>query len=443
MGRTIGSKNNRVAIADDSALIFSDDYRSGWVNGFRSIGCDTKVFDISIIRKATKAVRSPYRSIMMPGTVKQLARNIVTWKPALVWCHHGRAASCPEFINELHRHGIPTAVYLCDEPYEVGETAKYSPSFKFVFSMDALTVEAHRKSRSTRSNVFYMPPGVDTSLFKYRDYSKRIVSAFFLGNATLTPRLKWLKPVEKLVEGADIRFFKPAGKNDPRWVKAEDHPLYYSSCLVGLNVHRDPSITEECWKRRVVGRGSAMKWPEGIKRPVARPREWGTGFWNDGNLPSSHVNPRFMEMAACGTLVVSDDHRTELARMFPMAPRAQDPDHFLELVLHYLEHPDEAEAIGKACSYLISKRHTYAHRAAEALIRCGFKESLQADRLSSLGEPEAWLTPQESALLSGRSSSDRIGPSERWNPRSGMLLTRTSGRVSDQTSLDAPTPFQS
>ncbi len=441
MGRTIGARNNRIAIADDSGLIYSDDYRHGWTNGFRAIGCEVKVFDIQVLRKAAVTARSPYRSVTMPGTAKEIARQIGKWKPVLVWCHHGRAASNPEFVTELHRQGIPTAVYLCDEPYETGETARYSTSFKYVFSMDALTVDVHRLSRSTRTHVFYLPPGVDTTHFEYVDYSERKKPAFFLGNATLTPRPQWLRPVEKVVDGADIRFWKSVGKAKPQWVPAKDHPAYYSSCQVGLNVHRDPSITQECWKRRVMGRGASMKWPEGIKKPTVRPAVWGTGFWNDGDLPASHVNPRFMEMAACGTLVVSDDHRSELARMFPMAPRAQDPDHFLELVLYYLNHLDEAEAIGKACSSQISKRHTYAHRAAEVLIRCGCKESLPDDLHSSLGEPEAWLTPQGSTLRVTRSSSDLTGPSERWSPQSGMSLTRTSGRVSDQTSLDVPTRF--
>lgn len=437
----LGEINRRVVIADDSGLIYSDDWRNGWVSGFRSIGCDVKVVDVKPLRRAMQAVRSPYRTMAMPGTAKSLAREIAKFKPALVWCHHGRAAGNLEFLSELHRNGIETAVYLCDEPYEVGETARYSPLFKHVFTMDLCTVDAHRLARPSRKNVHYLPPCADENLFPVVGYSKRKVPVFFLGNATLVPRPAWLKPVERTVDGADIRFFTTVGKRDAKWVSAGDHPNLYSGCIVGVNVHRDPSITADCFKRRVLGRGSAMKWPTGMKAPTHRPKVWGTGFWNDANLPASHINPRFMEMAACGTLVVSDDHRSELARMFPMAPRAQDPDHFLELVHYYLAHPDEAETIGKACSSLISKRHTYAHRAAEVMIRCGFKESLPTDLRSSLGEPGDWLTPPASMLLAAKSSLDRIGPCERWIPQFGMSLTRTSGRVSDTTSLDVPTPW--
>ncbi|MCP4899958.1 MAG: glycosyltransferase [bacterium] len=443
MARTLGRTGPvRVAIADDSGLIFSDDYRHGWKSGFEGAGCEVKVFDISVLRKIG-VTHSPYKSVMMPGTAKGMAKNIVSFKPDLVWCHHGRAASKGEFLQTLHREGIKTATYLCDEPYEVGETAGYSPRFKYAFSMDACTVEVHRKSRPDRRGVFYLPPGVDTSFFARRDYRNRKTPVFFLGNATLPPRLHWLKQIERLVDGADIRFFKPAGKSDPRWVDAKDHPKFYGDCVVGLNVHRDPSITMECFKRRVVGRNSRTPVPKGLQLCRKMPASPGTGFWNDGNLPASHVNPRFFELAACGTLVVSDDHRSELARMFPMAPRASDPDHFVELVLYYLKHQDEAEKIGQACSYLISRRHSYVHRAAEVLIRVGLKASGAGDQLSFLGEQEDWLTPQDCEQLTGRSSSDPTGRFARWSPQYGMSLISTSGSPSESDSLDVPTPWLS
>jgi spore maturation protein CgeB len=433
----------KVAIADDSGLVYSDDYRIGWKRGFEAIGCDVQVFDVSVLRRIGTTTLSPYRSRSMPGTAKSIAEQICKWRPHLVWCHHGRAASNEEFLTRLKKDGIKTATYLCDEPYESGETARYSPRFQYVFTMDHCTVEAHRKSRSNRDGVFYLPPGVDTGHFVYRPYDERTTPAFFLGNATLIPRIDWLKPIERLVDGADIRFFKSVGKTDPRWVRVDDHPKLYGNCVVGLNVHRSPWITVECFKKRVLGRPKQMNVPHGMELATKLPKKEGTGFWNDANLPASHVNPRFLEMAACGTLVVSDNHRTELARLFPMAPQAQDPDHFVELVLHYISHPDEAEKIGRACSYLISKRHSYRHRAAEVLIRVGLQTPGSDGPLSSLGEPADWLTPQDSSLLTARSSSEATGRSERWSPAFGMSLISQSGSPSESDSLDVQTPWLS
>lgn len=444
----------RVAIADDAGLIYSDDYRDGWVAGFRGIGADVQVFDVSMLRRLYGGgARS--RILSVSGSpAKMIAENIVRWRPDLVWCHHGRACSNDTFLSQFKRRGIRTATYLCDEPYEVGETARYSPKFDHVFSMDPCTLEAHRQSRKDRRNVYYLPPGVDTDRFKYRPYYvgdrtvRRKVPAFFLGNASLEPRSRWLKQIEKLVDGADIRFWPqrhasgratPVAKGHPLWIPAEDHPKWYGNCVVGLNVHRDPGITMECYRTRVHGRPKNMDVPAGIELAKAAPTRDGTGFWNDANLPACHVNPRFLEMAACGTLVVSDAFRSELDRMFPCAPQASDPDHFVELVLYYLSRPDEAEEIGRLCSFLISKQHSYRHRAAEVLIRVGLMGQEAEGLRSSLGEPEAYLTPQDWQPRGVRSWWGPTGRSERWSPASGLSWTRTFGDPSRLSSLDAPT----
>lgn len=443
--RRIGQNSPlRVAIADDSGLIYSDDYRNGWVWGFRSTGCEVKVFDVSQLRRFGMTKSSPYSSGSAKGFPKMIGKNIAGWRPDLVWCHHGRGASHRGFLDSLHRVGVKTAVYLCDEPYETGETAIYAPNFHYVFTMDPATMEVHRMSRTNRDHVFYLPPGVNTDHFKLVPYDKRGGGALFLGNASLIPRSAWLKPVENVL-GADIRYWpdgrRAVAKGDPRWIPLEDHPKLYGDCYVGLNVHRHPGITMECYKRRILARMPSKPVPKGLTLSPAPPKTEGTGFWNDGDLPADHLCPRFFEMAACGTLVVSDATRSELARLFPMAPRASSPEHFLELCHYYLEHTDEAEEIGRACSYLISKRHTYRHRAAEVLIRLGLKVPDEAELVTSLGEPADWLSQQLFDKPRVRSSSEATGPSERWSPASGLSLTRKSGNLSEASSLDVPTPW--
>lgn len=435
----------RIVIADDAGLIYSDDWRRGWLAGFTLLGCKVTVVDISPLRRS---LSSPYAATALNARGSAIAAGIadaiVRAKPDLVWCHHGRAGSNDFFLSKLRRNGIRSAVYLCDEPYEVGETARYSPKFDYVFSMDWMTVETHKNARtfSTRTNVFYLPPCVDNHHFELRPYAGRSIPAFFLGNPTLIPRAKWLKAVEDAVKGTDIRYWpqsgKPVAKGHPRWISAEDHPKWYSNCLVGLNVHRHPGITKECFNTRIVRRHKAMTVPNGSKLAEKMPTEEGTGFWNDFNLPASHINPRAMEFFACGTLVVSDDHRSELERLFPMAPRAATPERFVELVKYYIEHPTEAEEIGRECSRRTSRLHTYRHRAFEALTRVGLSHLVPSDRASCLGAPEDFLTPQDSAQLKATSSSEQTGRSEPWSPQYGLSLMRPSGNPSQANSLDAP-----
>ena len=438
-------------ILDDTRLMFSDDYRVGWKWGFKSIGCEVQVMDISELRKGLQHGGGPGPLSMGRNmAAKPLADMVANWEPHLVFAHHGRAASNKMFQDRLKARGIRSAVYLCDEPYETGETATYSQIFDIVFTMEPCTIEVHRRSRSPRSGVLYLPPGVHTDDFKPRPYfddegeQVRELATLFIGNGTLTPRPSFFEPVNRLIADSCFQYLdravSKAHKKD--WIPYGMHPKWYANCQIGLNVHRAPWITKDCFQKRVVNRPKTFAVPAGLTLQTKPPPQgWGTGFWNDGNLPAAHINPRFLEMAACGTLVVSDNHRSELARLFPGAPQASDPDHFLELVLYYLAHPEEAEAIGKKCSYLISRRHSYRHRAAEVLIRAGLQESLPAAQFSSLGEPEDWLTPQDLKPPEMNSSSAPTGPSERWSPRSGMSWTERCITPSDMHSVDAPTPW--
>lgn len=424
-----------MAIADDATLIYSDDYRIGWEWGFRQLGCEVQTFDISQLRGLTGMTSNPYRSTTTRVKVKGVADQISAWSPHLVWCHHGRAASAYGFADHLKRRGAVTAVYLCDEPYECGETLLYSPLFDYVFTLDPCTIAAHQRARGNMGeHVFYLPAAANTEHFTPHPYEGRQIPAFFLGNAELTPRPAWLDLVEREIPGVDIRYRSeiragrrvPVAKGAEQWIPYAEHPKWYGNCVVGLNVHRSPWITEQCFTQRVKQRNPSRPVPNGATLCKA-PTDYGTGFWNDLNLPAGHVNPRFFEMAACGTLVVSDDSRFEMARMFPMAPRATTPERFLELVRYYLEHKDEAEMIGAACSMLVSKRHSFRHRAAEVLVRTGLVDASEVGQSSYLGEPGEWLTTQQFDWLRDVSPSDLTGPFDTWSPQLGMSLTATFG----------------
>lgn len=430
----------KVVIADASGLIYSDDYREGWTWGFRGIGCDVTVVDIGILSRIPyQHSRSPYSNTHFGRTSKMLAQSIVALKPDLIFCHHGRAASRPEFIDYVKRAGAKIATYLCDEPYECGETAKYSPRFDLVFTMDPCTMRLHRDARGGKEGVFYLPPGVNGDRFKYQS-ADRTVPALFLGNASLVPRPAYLKQIENLVPGTQILFWETVGKGNKRWVPIERHAELFGSALLGLNVHRDPRITEECWRTRIRGKPE-NQFAKGIVPVFNRQAEWGTGFWNDGNLPAAHVNPRFFEMAACGACVINDDARPELARMFPMAPRAATPERFLELALYYLQNKEPAVDIGVACSSLILKRHTYLHRAGEVLIRAGLTGATVDSLSSLLGAPQEWLTLQDFNELGVNSSLEPTGLYGPFDPHSGKLSISRSGGPKSPDSLHQSFPW--
>ncbi len=89
-----------VVLADDSALLYSDNWRQGWAVGFRGLGCRVTSVDISSLRAFGNG--GPY-STRGNTRGKVLAQQVLALRPDLVWCYHGRAASNRSFLETIKR----------------------------------------------------------------------------------------------------------------------------------------------------------------------------------------------------------------------------------------------------------------------------------------------------------------------------------------------------
>jgi len=431
----------KVALAQQRGLIFSDDYLDGWAWGFKGIGCEVREWDITGLQNIHYMRGSAYSAKGWGGMGRGIAKEMAQWGADLVFVHHGRWGV--PLLDVLNSAGIRSAVYLCDEPYECGETVKYAKHYTHVFTMDPCTLDLHRRVRGD-ANVHYLPPAANTDRFHPGLFAPDTgVDGLFLGNASLTPRPDYFHPLEAVGKerGLDIsiRYWTSTTKHSPNWIPLERYPELYARAKIGLNVHRLPWIDEQCWRTRVQSGRSGMKvvLPPGIRITDKPPARWGTGFWNDFNMPGSHVNPRFFELAAMGTFQISDNDRSELARMFPEAIRCSTPEEFLDRFFFYLDHPKERREIAHACCQKVLTSHTYRHRAAEALVRAGLWESTPEPACSSLGEPREWMTPQECPRFEDRSCSAPTGPSSSCPTppisRSSMPWSGGTNRVVSRT----------
>lgn len=419
----------RIALAQQEGLVYSDDYLEGWEWGFRNIGCEVRSWDITQLQKIPMQPGTIYSSRNWGDLPRAMARQILEWRPDVLWIHHGRyGIHLVQFFKEA---GVPVACYLCDEPYETGETIRYSPKYSHVFTMDLCTMDIHLKSRSD-PNVFYLLPGVNTDRFHPSLYPKDTgPDGVFLGNASLAPRPKYFRPLEEAARGKaslGIYYWNTVNKQHPGWIGLDKYPSILSAARIGLNVHRSPRIDEGCYRKRILsGRVARQILPAGYEYCRNPPAEWGTGFWNDCDLPASHINPRFFETSALGTFQISDGDRTELGRLFPEAVTANDPESFIEKFFYFLSREDERKEIAKLCCDRTLSLHTYKHRCAEILLRIGLWESIPDNLLSSLGEPRDWMHTQNFNSSPVVQSSEQTGHSNSSPPPISRSLTHSSG----------------
>jgi len=429
MSRVVSGRPPRIALAQQGGLVYSDDYLDGWKWGFEKIGCEVREWDITPLHNIPLSRNTIYSARNWGDLPRGFARQILEWKPDLVWVHHGRyGIHISQYIQEA---GVPIACYLCDEPYETGETMLYAPRYTHVFTMDHCTIPLHKGMRGNDS-VFYLLPGVNTDRFSPGKHQRGYgPDGVFLGNASLVPRPWFFRHLESATNGKaslGIYYWNTVNKQHPGWIGLDKYPALLSSAKIGLNVHRSPIITEDCYKRRVMsGRNARTVLPEGFKFCSKEPKEWGTGFWNDLDLPASHINPRFFETGALGVFQISDSNRSELARLFPDSVVASNPEEFVEKFFYFLDHPEEREERAKQCCDLILSRHTYKHRCAEILLRVGLWESIPESLSSSLGLQGDWTHTQSFQSSPETSSSEPTGHSNSATQPTSRLLTPTSG----------------
>jgi spore maturation protein CgeB len=418
----------KVAFAQQDNLIYSDDYLDGWPWGFRGIGADIRTWSIANLVRAIGSPSSPYSTKGWAAASRTIAKEMAQWGADLVFVHHGRYGT--PLLGALKELGIRTAVYLCDEPYESGESWKYGVQYDYVFTMDLETVDFHQRCRAnTERRVFYLPPAINVDRFKPGLFERWSGDdGFFLGNASLAPRPSYLHPIEN---EAKICFWKPTGKGQSEWIPLANYPRLYGTAKIGLNIHRLPWIDERQYKRAVLAKRSTKGPP--FAMPSAPPPEWGTGFWNTWNLPASHINPRFFEFAAMGTFQLCDG-RGEIKRLFPDAVVVLSPEEFVDRFHYHLAHKTESLEIADACCDLTLRLHTWKHRCAEVLLRTGCWESIPDIACSSLGEPKDWLSTLDYPPCAAPPLSAQTGPSNFSTPPTSRSSIRRFGNISRRIS---------
>jgi spore maturation protein CgeB len=244
----------------------------------------------------------------------------------------------PDWLVLLRRAGIRTAILFTESPYDDVEQARVAPFCDVCFTNERSSV-AYLRHANRRTHYLahaYDParhhPGADGD----PDLSAHDV--VFVGTG-FAERCETLASVDW--RGIDLGLYgqwpllAPRGRLR-RYVRGKVVPNevaagLYRRASVGLNLYR-----------------TSM------------------GFGKDaprvGNAES--LNPRALELAACGVFTLSD-YRAEVGEVFGDAvPTFRTPDELGELVRYYLAHEDERRERAAAMPACVAG-HTYRERAEQ------------------------------------------------------------------------------
>jgi len=270
----------------------------------------------------------------------RLLEKAGTGKYDLVFFFHGMMMP-EETLARLRDMGVPTVVWMTEEPYELKPSVQRSRLFDYVFLQDRSTEEHQRRLSNPRT--WYLPHGFAPSIHRpVEPPPERYRSEVCIVGTAFPRRVRLVRALAKA--GVDVlvvgRKWKGLEKHGVRVVERvvtlEEANLFVNGAKINLTVHR-----------------GALDMASG-KRVVQPLSPNATAFF----------------IAGAGGFQMCDDTRPDVLRCFRDGREIvvfDSADDLVRKVRHYLEHDEERRRIGCAARERALREHTYAHRLDEML----------------------------------------------------------------------------
>jgi spore maturation protein CgeB len=239
-----------------------------------------------------------------------------------------------EILYEIRNCGVPTAVWLMDEPYDTTWSVEIGSFFHHVFIQDAATLEFHRRHGNAATH--YLPHGFDNleppakSLLEMYNPDISMVGTGFPLRHQAISALAGIGDI--LIAGKKWNGFSNLNGVmliDP--VSLREATTIYRQSRINLTIHREAN-------------------------------DYST--WESPPAPRS-PNGSLFYIAGAGGFQIADDSRSEIGEFFDVGREIvlfHELGELKELARYYLRHDGERKRISEASRRRSLAEHTYVHR---------------------------------------------------------------------------------
>ncbi|MFD1178287.1 glycosyltransferase [Paenibacillus puldeungensis] len=252
-----------------------------------------------------------------------------------------------EQIDAVRAKGIPTAVWLTDDPYYTDITVSLASHYDYVFTLERNCVDLY--SNAGCAHVHYLPFAAYTEHYRptlSRSPVRRNLS--FIGSAYWN-RVQFLQPIigELIAHGLMI--------NGIWWDRLPEYPQFQDH--IELGKWMGPAETAEVYSgTKIILNLHRSPFEETVNN-------------NTAGILAVSPNPRTFEISACGTLQLVDA-RDDLALFYTPGKEIEtfsSPEELLLKIQFYLTHEQERREIALRALERTYRDHTYSNRLDELL----------------------------------------------------------------------------
>jgi len=365
----MAAQGRRASLTADHPGGRADGWRLGWDDGYWSGQCAAAAADASrppakrdvhVLYVATgkgypyspldeavcEALHAAAGRVSVTDAHGDAAGEAQRLRPDLVLVLDGMNLP-PEQVDAIRAADIRTAVWFTDDPYYTDTTGRLAPHYDDVFTLERSCVAFYRGIGC--ANVHHLPLGVSASAFRHRNapphrrHDITFVGSAFWNRVAFFERLSGLLEDqdlyvtglwwERMQSGSQARARFETGV----WMTPAETAITYSGSKIAINLHRaevDPTFN--C---------------------------------NSAGIGAVSPNPRSFEIAACGTLQLTDV-REDLALYFEPDREIvtyTSPEELADKARYYLAHEEERRRIALRAIRRTMRDHTYERRIEEML----------------------------------------------------------------------------
>ncbi|WP_409341803.1 glycosyltransferase [Paenibacillus sp. MBLB4367] len=323
--------------------------------------------------------------------------KIAQLRPDLVLVLNGIHLIGPPVVDAIRALGIPVAVWFVDDPYFTDKSAAIARHFDYVFTHEISCVPFYRKLGC--QHVHHLPLAASRNIFHprqvpihFRKEISFIGTGFWNRIRTFDQIAPYLARKNSFLAGGlwrRLRHYRKLAPKIAAWTDLAETVNYYAGSKIVINIHRSH---DDALHNR-----------------------------NSRRLPGLSVNPRTFEIAACGTLQITDI-RSDLTNFYTPGHDIETfstPGELIAKIEHYLRYEDQRRAIAARALHRTLAEHSYRRRLYTLLVTTMGTGSLLSNKRNRSAAPPV----AEEGLRSGGAS---------WEERPGPVPSGDTG-AGDQT----------
>jgi spore maturation protein CgeB len=346
-----------------------DGYSSGWQQGWRLGACQRILQHIPLKKERIRdanilyvpqgfeaidwgvaaALQRVVGNVRIVHSQSEMLRAAESFKPDAVLVMNGLHVFPPDHLEQvdaIRRMGIRTAIWFADDPYLSDETAQIAQHYDYVFTHERACVPLYASLGCKQ--VHHLPLAAHMELFRPMQVARGYWHDICFIGMGFRNRIRLFDEIAPYLQDKKVMI---AGYNWKRlkrypimrrfihhgWTQVPETVRYYNGAKIVINMHRT--------------------------------NEPGLDNRNSRNWPGESINPRTFEMAACGTLQLTD-LRPELKEFYSIGSEIAvfaNAQQLIRQIDYYLKHDQERLRMAARGYSRTLRDHSFSNRIEKLL----------------------------------------------------------------------------